>query len=721
MLREALRGDLRKYPAIYRLCCKEENMSSLVNVVHPDIHLIPPRELRIDGNYQGGRESDSLGPGTWPGSPSSLRALGTLVFPHRFIRVSPTRAYLQWLPDPQAQPFRFERLATSIQEKIFRLWLHKPGQLIHCLSRLDPYVPPGLTREGRPSNTESGLLNRFYWGPRDVNITTDTRDPNEVLKLLLVSKRFLWIGVHCFYSLNTFAFSSIGEFGRFCNGIGSARLDRIANIEILWRGNQWLTCKPLVPPSGHPDERKKTWYSKRTYPLTNLPVMHSLRTLVVHVNEVGDGYLRRAYEPWEMKNFMAAHTAGQPNQRMTRALRTLQGLDYIYTLRGMEFVRFYQYPPPPGGNARVEIRDWSFKEDINNVVRMCKVESRQPRARLQNLVAIFPPLIFDPSKDDWDIVMAFARHNGVYDNLLSRDQDIPLAGESLDDDSDDSDDQPARLLRDPRRPGGGDDSDDSNDDPPPPPRGARRGDRLPSLRAPAARRQAAAQRGSIGSSSLPPDYGDGVRTVSPDLRGPQVIEIDDNDFPVIVPARRGLEVIELEDDSVTPLPSSTRESEVIDLVDDPDDSEDVEDAMLLADSSVHGDHDMDDDGMGMDLGIKSEDDSEDGNDTYVPGSDDEGDDELPRAPRRRTSPNSSPNEQHDDLFVSPAPSDPIKSEPRSASGPLSPPATIDMAADGDDGVPGSKRSSSSVVDADEPAQKKMKLAAKKGRLRPLNR
>ncbi|KAI2771688.1 hypothetical protein F4815DRAFT_488792 [Daldinia loculata] len=52
-----------------------------------------------------------------------------------------------------------------------------------------------------------------------------------MLKPLLVCKRWYFIGVHAFYGANTFAFSSLGEWHRFCNGIGTARVQRLVNVE----------------------------------------------------------------------------------------------------------------------------------------------------------------------------------------------------------------------------------------------------------------------------------------------------------------------------------------------------------------------------------------------------------------------------------------------------------------------------------------------------------
>lgn len=43
--------------------------------------------------------------------------------------------------------------------------------------------------------------------------------------------------MHLFYGLNTLAFSSFGEFDRFCAGSGP-RIQRIANLELRWKGSK---------------------------------------------------------------------------------------------------------------------------------------------------------------------------------------------------------------------------------------------------------------------------------------------------------------------------------------------------------------------------------------------------------------------------------------------------------------------------------------------------
>lgn len=137
------------------------------------------------------------------------------------------------------------------------------------------------------------------------------------------------MGGYCFYGMNTFAFSSLGEFDRFCKGIGPARVARIQHIELTWIGSQYITAKIPVGKTKRP-------YSVRTKGLGWLQLCYRLRTLVIHINESQKICMRRAYESLKLIDFMDGKTKGQPNQRKTRALRTVQGMDCVHQLRGMD-------------------------------------------------------------------------------------------------------------------------------------------------------------------------------------------------------------------------------------------------------------------------------------------------------------------------------------------------------------------------------------------------
>ncbi|KAK0709819.1 hypothetical protein B0T26DRAFT_619536, partial [Lasiosphaeria miniovina] len=302
--------------------------------------------------------------------------------------------------------FPFERLPWKVQASIFHMWLFKYGQLVHAFSRLDPFEQPAAFPNDEELGRQTGFKHVFYWGSSRCNITHDCFDPNDVLRVLLVSKRFLFIGAHCFYGLNTFAFSSLGEFARFSHGIGYARLDRLQHVEITLVGSQYVT-EPA-------DAKDRTPFSQRTHALTWLPDCHRLRTLVFHINESGKNYVRRRYEPDALKEFMAEKTNGQPNKRILRSLRCVQGIDYVYQLRGLSCIRFYdlfkaaqQQPSGSNSGERTPVEDWSIIEDINNTGTMAKGASRREYSQLENLQPLLKderPPVWQPGADDWAAV-----------------------------------------------------------------------------------------------------------------------------------------------------------------------------------------------------------------------------------------------------------------------------------------------------------------------------
>ena len=122
--------------------------------------------------------------------------------------------------------------------------------------------------------------------------------------------------------------------------------------------------------------------------------------MVVHIDETGKGYMRRGYEPRELVDYMQRKTAGQPNERKTRAMRCVQGMDHLYQLRGMTWIRFYDLHKAIQADSgeRFDIKDWSFVDDISNTSTMRKVPSREESSRLENL----EPLFKNPREDGED-------------------------------------------------------------------------------------------------------------------------------------------------------------------------------------------------------------------------------------------------------------------------------------------------------------------------------
>jgi hypothetical protein len=114
-------------------------------------------------------------------------------------------------------------------------------------------------------------------------------------------------------------------------------------------------------------------------------------------------------------------------------------MDYIYELRGMDWVRFYDFNEAlqAGEDSRKPIRDWSFAEDITNATTLAKVPKLKERAQLGNLEPLFPSRNggqgqdWHPSVEDWMLVKSiYNSSNCSYDDLRLRQLDEALKYES---------------------------------------------------------------------------------------------------------------------------------------------------------------------------------------------------------------------------------------------------------------------------------------------------
>ncbi|OTA61527.1 hypothetical protein K449DRAFT_434608 [Hypoxylon sp. EC38] len=474
------------YEEIYRLSCKQENMSQKLTVFHPDFCL---QNKEVEARRRRGTKC------------LENRRFLSIILPHIFTRLQPVSHYLlEW----HTRPFPFEQLPLEVQINIFRRVFVK-RTLIHCLSRLDPSNPP----EDFPEEDEKGrsqLPTRFHFGTSPCQIAL-ARKPNDVLKALLVCKRWYFIGVHAFYGANTFAFSSLGEWHRFCNGIGRARVERLVNVELMWHG-------ALMP-------RHRSKVSRRSLGLAWFTKTRRLRTLVVHIQECPKDRMRRRYEkqrkmrlnhnayddksaeessdvdlfsddeaddhlrrrrashdsddksddeeyPFKSSNVkfdpfrtMIQRTARQPQFRRYRSMRTVQGMDYIYQLRGMKWVRFKERD---GTQHRQSIRDWSFLKDINTVVTRPKQPRLALKSELENLTPLKHHSLWKPSRTDMQIIKEFYDEFPVFDNTAygsetSESDNGYLGSSDTDEDSDSDgggDNAQARRVHNPRnRPNSG--------------------------------------------------------------------------------------------------------------------------------------------------------------------------------------------------------------------------------------------------------------------------
>lgn len=189
--------NLAAWEEVWKAQYKQGNISINLTLLHPDIRLRHPKNNHPIFSTSSG-ESDS------------------------------TRSSTPFDPAPAPANFRgFDKLPNTTLIKILNEVLHFSGQVVHVFSRLDPYEPAADYRTARRLPGRIYISNgvRAY-----ISLTRDTLCPRGLLSPLCVNRRWHFFGAHIFYGTNTFAFSSFGEFGRFCKGIGQAKLQRIANL-----------------------------------------------------------------------------------------------------------------------------------------------------------------------------------------------------------------------------------------------------------------------------------------------------------------------------------------------------------------------------------------------------------------------------------------------------------------------------------------------------------
>lgn len=203
-------------------------------------------------------------------------------------------------------------------------------------------------------------------------------------------------------------------------GIGE-RITRIQHAELLWIGSQVIT-NPRYAYNGSDDEnpRKLKWVSKRTEALLWMPQLIRLKTLVVHLKESSNSRMRRRHETIEVVKYARDLTIDQPNFRMNRELRTLQGLNYVQTMRGMDWIRWRDFDMFLKDRGIVDVRDWSFTQDINSVVTMPKSPTKADEAKVHMLAHV--PSEHNPTQEELRLIKALLadKHSYHPDHVGSR-------------------------------------------------------------------------------------------------------------------------------------------------------------------------------------------------------------------------------------------------------------------------------------------------------------
>ncbi|KAF4452620.1 hypothetical protein F53441_4559 [Fusarium austroafricanum] len=101
------------------------------------------------------------------------------------------------------------------------------------------------------------------------------------------------------------------------------------------------------------------------------------------------GYMRRKHEPEQIVGFLAQKTENQPNFRRYRSLRNLQGADYLYCLRGMQGITFWDYDKWREGGVKLAVRDWTLIRELNQEVRSPKSGHDEHFSRLRYLAPMY--------------------------------------------------------------------------------------------------------------------------------------------------------------------------------------------------------------------------------------------------------------------------------------------------------------------------------------------
>lgn len=140
---------------------------------------------------------------------------------------------------------------------------------------------------------------------------------------------------------------------------------------------------------------------------------------------------------------MKGKTAGQPNYRMTRSMRSTLGVDYIYQLRGLLWFRAYDLDKeivnPKRSSAK--IRDQSFILDVERATTQEKVPARHEKSKLENLDPLFPVgASWKPSRRDFDRIRELYTEDTGYDNRRNDlDWDATSSRGTVDSDASDDD------------------------------------------------------------------------------------------------------------------------------------------------------------------------------------------------------------------------------------------------------------------------------------------
>lgn len=174
--------------------------------------------------------------------------------------------------------------------------------------------------------------------------------------------------------------------------------------------------------------------------------------------------MRRQYEPEGVIRYLKKNTINQPNYRMFRALRTLQGLDNVLCLRGVQSIAFWDHTKWLRGGHKCRVRDKSFVLDVSRAVQKRKSHTEFEQSRLRSLQELLPD--FNPNDDVWWAMACGLDELGTeLDPIDSDEDDLDLndnSGSDVDASSSSSSSSGSDQGSDSDSGSGSDDDDDDN-------------------------------------------------------------------------------------------------------------------------------------------------------------------------------------------------------------------------------------------------------------------
>lgn len=127
----------------------------------------------------------------------------------------------------------------------------------------------------------------------------------------------------------------------------------------------------------------------------------------IYIQESCPEHMRRSHEPRAVIRYMKDITIRHPDMRLMRSFRTLQGLDTVMCLRGLDHARLWDYSLWRKDKQLQVIRDHDFLSYLNtSVTRKPHIQDDINR-RMRNLKLV--PANYQPTEDDFQFVIQALR------------------------------------------------------------------------------------------------------------------------------------------------------------------------------------------------------------------------------------------------------------------------------------------------------------------------